>query len=292
MRIQFSANSKNVNFAINDDKDKKTNSTYNFTSKVERGKVFVTFKKPENKEYIYLNVLLKDDSKNTDYRLNNYVFKYMNSNSRDNFIEYPILNNNPNITKIVNKTEEHKCDIEVKFNRINKDNINIIYSLKVGKIWEHSSEELNPTIALSDIDSKVVQSHNPKGDEITMKINNIKDNYSYLEIIAQIIDGPIIEYVAYEPIYNDITAIDDNNKDNNNKNNSNKSNNTQMWIIITLSSIIGIVLIALISLIVVVCVYHRKNRDLLKNVNTVSFVEKYIKENVNVNLLYDKDELL
>ena len=287
IRIQFSTNSKNINFAINDEKDKKTNSTYNFISKVERGKVFVTFKKPENKRHIYLNVFLKDDSKSTNPRSNNYVFKYINSKSRKLFFEYPILNNKSSITKIVNKKEKHRCDIEVKFNRIEKENINVIYSLKVARRWEHSSEELNPSIALSDIGSRVVQSHNPKGDEITMKINNIEDNYSYLEVIAQIIDGPIIEYVAYEPSYNDIRPPNDNNKDN--KNNTNQSNKSQLWIIITLSSIIGIIIIVLVT---VVCVYHRKNKDLLKTVNTVSFAEEGAKGNGNENLLYDKNELL
>ena len=59
MRIQFSANSRNIDFAINNEKNKYENSTYiNTEIKIERGKIFITFNKPINKDFIYLNVFL------------------------------------------------------------------------------------------------------------------------------------------------------------------------------------------------------------------------------------------
>ena len=94
MRIQFAANSKNINFCISEEKGQKTNSTFNdFDAKIERGKIFITFKKPENCDYIYLNVFLSDKVRILDKRLNNYVFKYINAKNRNKFFEYTILGN-------------------------------------------------------------------------------------------------------------------------------------------------------------------------------------------------------
>ena len=110
-------------------KNVKTNSVYeNFSTKEKRGKIFLTFKKP-NKEYIYLNVFLSDDAPSSDTRLNHYVFKYINSNEKSLLFEYPILNENPRINETISGNK-----LTVKFYRIkNSTNVNIIYTLKVAK---------------------------------------------------------------------------------------------------------------------------------------------------------------
>ena len=68
MRIQFSTNSPSVGFAISEEKGSKTNTTFtNTETKFAKGKGFITFNKPQ-KEFIYLNVFLKDSNQ----RINNY----------------------------------------------------------------------------------------------------------------------------------------------------------------------------------------------------------------------------
>ena len=267
-RIQFAANSKNINFSINNEKGKKTNSTYdNIDTKRARGKIFITFKTPDL-DYIYLNVFLNDKVKNPDKRLNHYVFKYINANDRKNFFEYPILENSA-IEKTVNKK-----NINVKFNRINKDNLDIIYSLKIGKKWEYSKEELNGTIALSESPSYVTQVYNPKGDKINLNMSNIEDDYSYIEVFALIKDGPIIEYVAYDPIYKS------------EKKEEEENSNSALFIVVY--CFIGIVII--IMILVVILLLNNKNKDLLEKVNKISFAQEDNKESKvkEENLLLDE----
>ena len=197
-RIQFASNSKNIEFSINNNKGIKTNATYNeMKAEQKRGKIFVTFKSPD-RDFIYLNVFLSDKATNTDKRLNNYVFKYINSHSYSKLFEYPILNNNPKIELGMSKD---KRDIEVTFQRIDKKNIDVVYSLKLAKKWELCEKEINETIALSESPSYVTQVHNPKSDTIILKMYNIEGDFTYAEVFAIIRDGPVNEYVAYEPSY-------------------------------------------------------------------------------------------
>ena len=116
----------------------------------------------------------------------------------------PILNNNGTIKA---KYENYK--LRVKFNRIEKTNVDVTYSLKISKKWDKSEDELNQTIAFTEYSTTVIQAYNPSGEGINMAIDNIElDQFSYLTVIAQIKDGPIIEYVAYDPIYKIIDSDD------------------------------------------------------------------------------------
>ena len=121
--------------------------------------------------------------------------------------------------------------------------------------WEYSKEELNSTIALSESPSYVTQVHNPKGDKKNLNMSNIGDDYSYIEVFALIKDGPIIEYVAYDPIYTSENKEQDN-------------NNSALFIVVYW--IIGIVIIIMI-LVVIVLLNNNKNKDLLEKDNKISF---------------------
>ena len=305
MRIQFSTNSKYINFSINEEKGNKVNATYEFDRKVETGKVFVTFKKP-NKDFIYLNVFLDENPVNIS-KSNNYVFKYINSGDIQYFIEYPINNNNAKIDVNISGTSDN-IKLNVTFNKIiKKDDVYVVYSLKVVQKSEISKEELNNVIAMSCSQALVKQIINPNGDKISMDIENIgKDKY-YIQVIAQIRDGPIIEYVAYEPYYlsdnyipkendtnppsdelppkNDTNPPSDEKPPKNNKNNNN--NKTLIWII---AGVGGGLLLILVVLVIIVVFYHCKSKDLLEQVNKISFAQDD-KKDKNENLLLDENEL-
>ena len=127
MRIQFSTNSKNIDFTISYEKEDLHNSTFsNNETKIERGKVFVTFNKPIGKDYIYLNVFSKNMLGRVN-DINNYVFKYINSFDRQYFFEYPILNNNDKI----NLTESGSQTMNIKFNKIDRNDLDITYLLRM-----------------------------------------------------------------------------------------------------------------------------------------------------------------
>ena len=279
MRIQFAANSHFIDFSISENKDKK-NMTIQKETKTERGKVFITFKNP-NKDFIYLNVFSKGIKDIDD--LSNYAFKYMNSKNK-NFFEYPTLNNKTtlNISKTQNK-DKKTINLSVKFNRIEKKNVNVVYSLKVIKKWEYSKEANNQTIALSEADALVAQKENPSGDEIILEMDDVPDDYSNLVVIAQIKDGPIVEYVSYVPEHKyikldsyDIEKIKKDGKDE-------KEGSKKLLVYIIIGG--GAFALVVIILLIIILVVHCKNKDLMKQVNAVSFAGSGVMER-------EKEEIL
>ena len=271
MRIQFSSNSDNVKYAINLNKgDKKNTTDINFITKIERGKSFITFKKPKNADYIYLNVFINDQNK--DKKLNNYAFKYINADE-GKFSEYPIFQNNNTIEYKYKRGYDY-CNITASFKKIDK-NLDITYSLKVVPVSNSLEEETMNTIAITESNTFVVQTKNPKDENgvITLNAYFKEENIRYVEIIAQIKDGPIIEYVAYEPllIY--------------------KKDKKKSAIIIVIFSLVIFVII--MAVIIALLLLNKKNKKLLESVNKISYKESKAdeKNDKNYDLLLDDNEL-
>jgi len=259
MRIQFASNSKNIIFSINDKKGSKSNLTdIKYSFKSERGKIFITFKKPENKEFIYLNVFAKDENIFND-KLNNYVFKYINA-EENTFIEYPIYKNNSAIKYEVTKGKRKKKDvyrITASFNKIEKD-LDILYTLKAVTSSKLSNEEESNTIAITESDKVLSRIKNPKDNNgiITMNISVKNKDIKYIQVIAQIIDGPITEYVSYNSIVVKFPS---------------------KFLLIILITIFVILLV--IGIVIFTLYYRKKHADLYENVNKVSFQESRADEN-------------
>ena len=285
MRIQFSTNSKHIDFSINEEKENKKNMTFNNAEiKQERGKVFITFSKPKNLDYIYLNVFLKESTPKSKKIVNNYVFKYINAGSRNSFFEYIILNDDRKLSK----EEKGNDETSITFNKIDSENVNITYSLKAVKNDDYKNE-LFDTIALTESNSIVVKTKNPTGEKITLSIKN--NEYSYFQVIAQVINGPIIEYVSYEPLGDFSKAgqpyaddIDENSTDENED-----GDNTALIAVIFISSILFIIVIILV---VVIMIYNAKNKNLMEQVNKISFIKSGAKPKEDINLLLDNQNEL
>ena len=259
MRIQFASNSKNIIFSINDKKGIKENlKDIKYSSKSERGKTFITFKKPENKEFLYLNVFAKDENKFKD-KLNNYVFKYINA-EENTFREYPIYKNNSAINYQVTKGKRKRQSsyrITATFNKIEKD-LDILYTLKAVNPSKLSEEEEINTIAITESDKVLSRIKNPKDKNgiITMNINLKNKDAKYIQVIAQIIDGPITEYVSYNSI---IVKYPTNYK--------------------LIILIIIFVILLVIGITIFTMYYRKKHTNLYENVNKVSFQESRAEEN-------------
>ena len=259
MRIQFASNSKNIIFSINDKKGIKENlKDIKYSSKSERGKTFITFKKPENKEFIYLNVFAKDENKFKD-KLNNYVFKYINA-EENTFIEYPIYKNNSAINYQVTKGKRKRQSsyrITATFNKIEKD-LDILYTLKAVNPSKLSEEEEINTIAITESDKVLSRIKNPKDKNgiITMNINLKNKDAKYIQVIAQIIDGPITEYVSYNSIIVKYPT------------------NYKLIILIVI-----FVILLVIGITIFTMYYRKKHTNLYENVNKVSFQESRAEEN-------------
>ena len=311
MRIQFSSNSKKIHFSINNEKKVKNNEKYDdYQIKKETGKEIITFKKPVDKDFIYLNVYLNDNESHLDSKLRNYNIRYNDTGklnnsfllNKDNGVFNDLFNfylstlsssemKNESVVGVIETLRGNRIlnfimsnlvysyfkdekNLSVTFNKIDKYDVAIIYSLKLIKKNNLNLEEECCSIAISEIQSSVIKVKNPIENEITMKmeeINNIKD-YSYIGIIAKIIDGSNIEYVVYEPI---------NFKE---KEDEEDDDNTKLALVIVL---IILFFLIIFSVIVFVLVYNYKNRNLLSKVNAISFAENEGKERKEDNLLLD-----
>ena len=201
IHIQFASNSGNIKYCINTDKNDNKNSTdlIILKTKIENGKSYIKIQNPKNKEYIYLNIF--PNKKNKNIKLNNYVFKYINTNE-DSFIEYPIFKNYKNIDYKIENKEKDKKNIKVTFNKIEKY-VDATYSFKIVPKENSMEEEYNNTISITESDSFVTQVKNPKDKDGIISLNAlIKDQeIKYIIVIAQIKDDKNIEYITYEPIY-------------------------------------------------------------------------------------------
>ncbi|MBR3617360.1 MAG: hypothetical protein IKN46_01655, partial [Acholeplasmatales bacterium] len=215
MRIQFSCNSKYVNFAINVNKYQRVNSTFEeFTAKKERGIIFVTFKKPEYIDYIYLCVFLGQEPDHDIDKLNNYVFKYMNAISPDGFFEYKILYNDPSITLTSSNN-----NLKIGFNPIAHNyndsgtsyiDTSIIYTAEIvtnqGSVNDENANIIS--IIESNLMAKQIKHDNLEKVEIDFNLDDAKD-IKYIQVIATITQGSIIEYVAYQAVDGQGKAIED-----------------------------------------------------------------------------------
>ena len=198
IHIQFASNSNNIKYCINSKQDDKTNYTdIILSTKIEDGKSYLKIKKPINSEYMYLNIF--PNKINNDKKLNNYVFKYINSNE-SNFIEYPIFKNNKKINYNIEDKNSYK-NIKVSFNKIEKK-VDITYSVKIVPLKNWINDECINTISLTESDSFVNQVKNPtdKDGVISMNVIFKGNDIKYIIVIAQIKDENNIEYITYNPI--------------------------------------------------------------------------------------------
>ena len=206
IQIQFSGNSKYVNFAINKNSNSRINMTLSEKNdKKERGIVFIAFKKPENSEYIYLNVFLTYDSMND--KLNYYVFKYINTEDLNSTIEYKT---DGKIKLTFNKDSNSiKAEVSpIKINNTKKLETSIIYTLKMvpNKTVNNFEENAN-TISMTMSDSISKQFNiGQTSQNIVLELDDVDMNFKYVQVIARITQGSIVEYVSYN-------AIDSNNKE-------------------------------------------------------------------------------
>ena len=106
--------------------------------------------------YIYIDIILNNNQKEVNHKLNNYVFKI--NYGKNNKDKYKIIKNN-NIKCTITKSRKNKT-MEIIFNKIeNYKNYDIIYSLKIvykkDLIKDELIEEKSKTIALTESNSNI-----------------------------------------------------------------------------------------------------------------------------------------
>ncbi len=267
MKIEIAFNSEYLDFAI-DDKVSRTNYTaiINDTYKA-RGKIYVTVKPPTNRDFIFLNIFQKNRRDEYSMFLDNYVFKYINIEKEEDFTDYKILNDDGELQiheGIDSTSNEHL--ISCTFNKIDiePNKANITYFFKVVNNDTHYYEESYETIAIMESPFKVVYKRNPQDSngKITLEAKGeYLSNWVYLQVIAQIQQDTILEYVAYKGKKLLRPPVDggDSGK-------TEGAITTQTFLIVG-----GILLLLIIGLVVVVFIFQQRNKSLLNQVKHVSF---------------------
>ena len=294
LRIQVALNSEQLDFSISEESRSTTNTSFSYMrDSRERGKVMITIQRTEEQDKLYLNFFRKDKSK-IDERLSNYAFKYINGESEMDFFDYKMMY--PNITI----TEENEGNlINCTFNKVHgdSDDYEIMYFLKVVDNSTYIyGEEMN-TIAVTESPSLIYYHKNPiplDGDPDKISITAQKDysskyafeNYAYINVIAQIQQKNIIEYVAYNGIMKirpPTPSSDDTDKDQSDKPPESTTNNAVIFGVV--GGILGAIVIGLV---VVIVYFQMKNRNLLNKVKHVSFQKT--NTNMDPNLLLQKQQ--
>ena len=267
MKIEIAFNSDYLDFAISDEVGRTNYTAIIKDSFKARGKVYLTVNPPTNRDFIFLNIFQKNMRDDYSMFLDNYVFKYINIEKEEDYTDYKILNDDGKLEiQEGTDTETNQHTITCTFNKIDieKNKANITYFFKVVDDETHFEEENYNTIAVMESPFYVVYKRNPEDSngKITLKAKGELGNWCYLQVIAQIQQDTILEYVAYDGIETKRA------KKNEDKSGDNQSNGIDTSTFIIVGSIL---LLLIIGLIVVVIIFQQKNKSLLNQVKHVSF---------------------
>ena len=105
------------------------------------------------------------------------------------------------------------------------------------------------------------------------------------QVLAQIRDGPITEYVAYKSIVEISPGKHREKKGSKNGD----DDNTTLYAIIGIS--VGLLVIVAV-LVVIILIYNARNKDLMDQVQKISFVKSGAKPKDDLNLLLDNQNEL
>jgi hypothetical protein len=277
MRVQIAFNSDNLDFCIRDTEGyQRTNITFKSTEKA-RGKVYVTINVNTNKELYFLYIYKKTQD-TTNELLNNYAFKYINAKDESELIDYKI-SGSPKIE--VSEYPEQDLDvIQGTFNKLDIEpgKANVTYFFKVVENSTHVYKEEINTIAVTESPAYTIFERNPLDDsgKITIIASGYISNWCYLNVIAQVQQNNILEYVAYEGKVQ-VRPNKDGSK-------STKDNSVLFFVVG------GILLMIVAALIVIIFIFQQRNKNLLNQVKHVSFQQTNSSNNVDPNLLLQKSQ--
>ena len=277
MRIQIAFNSDNLNFIVSDSGPNRGNCTF-LKAERARGKVSITLKKDENVE-IYTLFIFKNTRTIIEKYLNNYAFKYINAKSEEELFDYPIFES-PDIS-YVETEEEGEHVIKCTFNKIDIEpgKANVTYFFKVVHNETHYYGEAYNTIAVTESPFYTVYKRNPSDDngKITLTARGLLENWVYLNVIAQVQQDNVLEYVAY----NGVKMVRPPKEGEGSTGSS--GNNTTLFIVVGV-----ILLLIVIGLIAAIFIFQYRNKALLNQVKHVSFQKT--NSNTDPNLLLQQSQ--
>ena len=229
--------------------------------------------------------LLITRKKQINEKLGNYVFKYMNAKGESEFYIYE--QKNDNITFTETKNGENK-NYKVEFSPI--ENNDVTYYIKAVYNKRRIKEEVMNSIAVTETLGKNIQINNPKyqpGQNLSFTLQSIKETVSFIKVTAKINMKTQKIFLSYNPIQVstaepeiDPEPQQSTNNTPSDKSSGNEDDKTLVYVFIGIGSFLFVVVIVLI---IIVVIYRNKKKDLLTQVNKVSFVDNDRDDNLLMN---------
>ena len=297
MRIDYTANSKFIQFALSNKPGSTKNDDYKNLQIVEDGGVFTltmsfddkTF--PKNEE-IYFTVFTT--TKDLKKELSHFSFKYSSSDIEPTII--PIFSKNDSMIKVIVTGK----DYNITFKQISIKETS--YYIKAYYQDGFNKDEKIDTIAISESPGEILQINEPNlnQDEKLSYIMSIYKGIKYIKVMALINMNGYKEFYSYTPELVNTQNIPEpdpsgggggsggNGEPSDDKKDDDKEKNIILYVSIGVGSAF---LIIIIILIVFVSIYKKKNNDLAKQVNKISFVQSGAQERESGDdLLLGKDD--
>ena len=260
MYIQFSCLNDALSIKINGIDLKKENENY--------GKAIYSFNTLGIKNSSLTLEIYKNNNNNKNKEF--FMFQYTNVNGTN--YQYSIKDTKIKVTRkfLKNGLANYAIKLSPIDNYKNYDNVTYIVRSIYGKNAKIPKKaDLSIKIDQQNV-KEFYEPHVGSDGKLELKIDNITDNVSYFQVIAQIKNKEDIQYLSY-----DISTL------------SKKRTPLGKGLVVAL--VIGILLlIIVIILIVVIIIFNNKNKDLLQKVNQVSFADD-TREGKEDNLLIGND---
>ena len=206
---------------------------------------------------------------------------WINGKDESELYDYKIIDS-PDIS-YTESIDGTVAEITCTFNKLDIEpgKANVTYFFKVVENSTHIYGEDINTIAVTQSPFYSVFERNPidNNGKITLRAFGFLTNWAYLNVIAQIQQNNVLEYVAY----NGVKLI----RPSPNKKSSNDSGKTSTTLFLAVG---GILLLIVIALIVIILIFQYRNKNLLNQVKHVSFQQTNSNNNVDPDLLLKKSQ--
>ena len=283
MRVQAAFNSENVDFYISKTIFPRKNITF-ISEEKARGKIYVTIDTKDMKTQEYLYIVFYKKKPDEDRLLYNYAFKYINSEKLEDYVDYKMQTSDEfNIKENINDENPEESTIECTFHKldVDKSKVNITYFFKVVDAEDYLEGEYSDTIAVTESRYLSAFARNPEDKDglISLTVKGQVSRWTILQVIAQIQQETILEYVAYKGRYTYREP----------KNSVIKGESVDA----TAFYIVVFILLALVvGLIIAIVFFKIRNQTLLEQVKHVSFQKTNSSNRVKNNTNVDPNKLI
>jgi len=243
--FEFSSLNDNILFNLTDESENIVYEKIN--EKYKNGKKIYIFKIDSDNNLIKLIISIINNS-NKEY----YTFKYYSIENDKKYIDYSIENDELSVER---QKSKNGIDYKIILDPItNTENLKINYIVKF--VNNKDNYFPNQSIAILGGDENYIKEFNnilSNNNKITLEIKDIKGLPTYIQVVAQINDKGINEFLSYKYY---ILPQDDPEEE---------SSNTLIIII----SVIIIVIIIITLIVIIFMIRRRKNKDLVNDINKI-----------------------